>query len=231
MTIVLLPGMDGTGALFEPFASLMASRFNVKIVQYPASDPLDYSELEAVARAAIPNEGPFVILGESFSGPIAISLAESCSSQLKGVILSCSFACNPRPYLRGFQWLVGMLPVAISPKAVLSFLLLEPFATGALQSALSAAITRVSPPVLRARLKSVLTVDVSEKLASLAVPILYLRASHDRVVPRKASEYICKLCPRTKVVQIEAPHLLLQAAPAEASKAIGAFIQEVQYAL
>src|SRR6186997_1351387 len=127
MTIVLLPGMDGTGALFEPFASLMASRFNVKVVQYPASDPLNYSELESIARAAIPNEGPFVILGESFSGPIAISLAKSCSSQLKGVILSCSFACNPHPYLRGFQSLVGMLPVAILPKAVLSFLLLGQF--------------------------------------------------------------------------------------------------------
>jgi pimeloyl-ACP methyl ester carboxylesterase len=74
-------------------------------------------------------------------------------------------------------------------------------------------------------------VDVSEKLASLTVPILYLRASHDRVVPQKASEFISGLNPGTRVVQIEAPHFLLQAAPVAAVKVIGAFVQEVQNAL
>lgn len=79
VSLILLPGMDGTGQLFEPFISALAGEFEVKVVTYPASQPLGYTELEAVARKAIPKEGPYVILGESFSGPIAVSLGASAS--------------------------------------------------------------------------------------------------------------------------------------------------------
>jgi pimeloyl-ACP methyl ester carboxylesterase len=222
--------MDGTGELFEPFVALIEERFYVKVVRYPATEPLGYAELEAVARAALPIEGPFIILGESFSGPIAISLAKSCSSQLKGIILCCSFARNPYPFLGNFRSLIDVLPVSKVPKAVLNFFLLGKFSTTALRSALSLVIAQVSPAARRARIKAVLTANVSGMLASLTVPLLYLRASHDRVVPRKASEFISELNPGTTVVEIEAPHLLLQAAPATAIKAIGAFIQKVQNA-
>ena len=68
MTLVLLPGMDGTGILVEPFVAALGSQFSVTIVRYPITEALGYAELEAVARAALPTDGPFVILGESFSG-------------------------------------------------------------------------------------------------------------------------------------------------------------------
>lgn len=228
MTLVLLPGMDGTGTLFESFVAALGSRFNVKIVRYPTTEPMGYSELEDVARAALPTEGPFVILGESFSGPIAVSLAASCSSQLKGIVLCCSFVRNPRPHFSSLRPFIGLLPVSIAPKAALGYFLLGSFATDSLRTALSQVIAQISPSVFRARLKAVLTVNVSEKLAALAVPVLYLRASRDRVVPRTASVLIALLNPRTRVAQIEAPHLLLQAAPAEAARVVGAFVQEVQ---
>ena len=227
MTLVLLPGMDGTGALFEPFIALLGSRFNVKVVHYPTTEPMGYPELEAVARAALPIEGPFVILGESFSGPIAISLAKSYSSQLKGLILCCSFVRNPYPLFSNLKSLVGMLPITIAPKSVLSYFLLGPFATDALRIALFHAIAQVSPSAFRARLSAVLTVDVSGKFSSLDVPVLYLRASRDRVVPRGASELIARLNPRTNIVQIEAPHFLLQTAPTASAQVVGAFVQEV----
>lgn len=168
--------MDGTGGLFEPFIAALGSRFNVKVVRYPTAEPMGYSELEAVARAALPAEGPFIILGESFSGPIAISLAASCSSHLKGLILCCSFVRNPHPFFSGFKSFVGALPIAIAPKAVLSYFLLGPFATGALRSALSEAIAQVSPAAFRARLRAVLTVDVSEKLSLCRCCTCALRA-------------------------------------------------------
>ena len=75
VSLILLPGMDGTGQLFEPLVSALAGEFEIKVVTYPTSTPLGYSELEAIAREAIPKEGSYVILGESFSGPIAIALA------------------------------------------------------------------------------------------------------------------------------------------------------------
>jgi hypothetical protein len=77
VTLVLLPGMDGTGTLFEPFVAALGHEFAVKVVDYPRAEPLGYEQLELFATAALPSEGPLILLGESFSGPIAVALAAS----------------------------------------------------------------------------------------------------------------------------------------------------------
>src|SRR5687767_5910188 len=118
ITLMLLPGMDGTGHLFAPFLEALGNEFNVKVVRYPGTEALNYAELEAVARAAMP-DGPFVLLGESFSGPIAISLAASGSPHLKGLVLCCTFARNPKPLFTGLRSLVSILPVAAAPTGLL----------------------------------------------------------------------------------------------------------------
>lgn len=230
MTLVLLPGMDGTGHLFAPFVAALPTEFSVKVVTYPVGEPLGYAELESIARAALPAEGPYIIVGESFSGPIAISIAGSEPSGLKGLVLCCSFARNPRPAFSGLRSLAGFLPLSLAPVAVLGRLLLGRFSTKALRLALRGALAQVSASALRARLIAVLAVDVSAKLSIVRVPILYLRASCDRVVPAGASEFMERINSRTRVVELEAPHFLLQAAPAKAAEVVAAFAREAQNA-
>ena len=84
LTLVLLPGMDGTGIFFEDFAAVAQPEFDPVIVRYPDDPSRGYAGLEPVARAALPRDKPFLILGESFSGPIAISIAASNPPGLVG---------------------------------------------------------------------------------------------------------------------------------------------------
>ena len=231
MTLVLLPGMDGTGQLFAPFVAALGPEFSVQVVAYPTTAPLGYHELESIARAALPTEGPYVILGESFSGPIAVSLAASGSPGLKGLVLCCSFVRNPRPVFSGLRSLVAVLPLALAPVSLLGRLLLGRFSTSALEAALAKSLSQVSPSAIRARLQAVLSVNVSAKLSTVKVPVLYLRGSRDSVVPAGASVLVANLCPGTRVVELEAPHFLLQAVPTKAAQAVGAFVREVQNAL
>jgi pimeloyl-ACP methyl ester carboxylesterase len=109
------------------------------------------------------------------------------------------------------------------PIALLESLLLGRFATPALRMAFRAALAKVSAVVMQARLQEVLAVDVSAKLALVQVPMLYLRAAHDRVVPSNASRLITRLKPDTRVVELDAPHFLLQAVPFEAAHEVRAF--------
>jgi pimeloyl-ACP methyl ester carboxylesterase len=97
-----------------------------------------------------------------------------------------------------------------------------------LRTALARAVALISPSVLRARLKAVLTVDVSAEFSAVKIPVLYLRASQDRLVPAEASAAVAELNPQTRVVEVQGPHLLLQAAPAEAAEAVRAFVREIQ---
>ena len=82
ITVLLLPGMDGTGELFAPFIAALGCEFATLVVTYPTHASLDYAELETIARAAIPQDGAYVIVGESFSGPIAIALAAQATPNL-----------------------------------------------------------------------------------------------------------------------------------------------------
>lgn len=231
LTIVLLPGMDGSGALFEPFIPALGQEFSIRVVRYPATEALGYKELEEHARKALPKSGRFVILGESFSGPIAVSIAASRPAGLVGLILCATFVRNPRPLLGPLRFLADALPVKLVPLAVLNAALLGRFSTRQLRSTLAAAMSQVSSAALQARLRSVLCVDVSAKLKTITVPLLYLLAEHDQVVPVSASRQIQREFPATRVAPVNAPHFLLQAAPSESAALVGNFMRSLHNAL
>ena len=226
-TLVLLPGMDGTGELLDAFAAAVSPGIKVKVLRYPTTKALDYAGLEAVARAALPVDEPYVLLGESFSGPIAISLAASRPPQLVGLVLCCTFARNPRPSMAVFRPLLSLLPVAVAPVGLLARLLLGRFYTVVWRAALSGALDQVAPPVLRSRLHAVLSVDVSRQLARVVVPTLYLRGAQDDVVPRSSGQHVLEVKPNTTMMELEAPHFLLQVLPEEAARAVSEFIAAV----
>ena len=226
--LVLLPGMDGTGSLLAPFLAALAC--DAQVIRYPTSAPLGYAELTEFVRAALPREAPYVLLGESFSGPIAIALAAETHGQLAGVVLCCTFAKNPRPGLGRLSRLIPFLP-AHPPLRILEALLCGRFASPTLRNALGAALKEVSPSVLRARLAAAASVDVSKQLRAIQVPVLYLKASEDRVVPSSASELVVRGLSRGRVVELVAPHFLLQTAPQEAAAAVAKFMEEIGSAL
>lgn len=228
--LIILPGLDGTGLLLAPFIKALGPGFDVIVVRYPDNASWGYSELEHVAQTALFETGPYFILGESFSGPLAVTLASEHANQIKGLILCASFVRNPRPALTWLKPFTSLLPVSGVAQTALSHLLLGKHASDEMRLALSEGLERISPATLRFRLRAVLTVDVSARFAALEMPILYLRATSDRTVPRAASGLAQQLNPRTRIADIDAPHFLLQSAPFQAAKAVGKFMAEVQAA-
>src|SRR5690349_12020217 len=106
--VVILPGMDGTGKLLDDFAAALKPELDPIVLSYPGDRPLGYSELESLARAALPQDRPFVIVAESFSGPIAVAIGASQPAGLRGLILCCSFVRNPIPVTRCLAPFIGI---------------------------------------------------------------------------------------------------------------------------
>jgi pimeloyl-ACP methyl ester carboxylesterase len=222
--------MDGTGMLFAPFIAALGDGLRVVVVRYPTHGALGYAECEAIARQALPKKGAFIILGESFSGPIAAALAASRPKGLVGLVLCATFVRNPYPLFNAFAGLTPLLPVKAAPLAAMRHFLLGRFATPALLTTLQAALAQLSATALQARVRAVMTVDAGAELQAVDVPILYLRATQDRVVPASATRQVVRLCPAVEVVDIDAPHFLLQAAPEPATRAVHAFVQRLEKA-
>jgi pimeloyl-[acyl-carrier protein] methyl ester esterase len=228
-TLVLLPGMDGTGELFAPFTAALGRRARAHVISYPPHEPLEYPALEKIVRAELPADEDYVMLAESFSGPLAISIAAAHPRHLKGLVLCATFASNPRPLAAPLRLMLNRLPLNAIPAHLSTPVLLGHFATDELTDALRRTLAPVSSAVLRARLHAVLAVDMSAKMEKVKVPVLYLRATHDRVVPHSASTHIALLCPQTKFVEIDAPHFLLQAKPKEGADLVAEFVREVTH--
>lgn len=219
--------MDGTGVLFEPFVSALGNGPSVAVVTYPTSGHAQtYAGLRDLAAMALPSEGPLVLLGESFSGPIAISLAAANPKRVVGVVLCCTFVRNPRPGLRRLSGLAS-IPAPLPPSSILSAMLFGRFTTPRLSRMLRDALVKVQPAVLRARLRAVVSVDMREQARALEVPVLYLKGTSDRLVPPPAVVEAQHHCRNMKVQLFDAPHCLLQVVPEEAAATVAAFIEKV----
>lgn len=221
--------MDGTGELFAPLLAQLPLTLPVSVVAYP-DRPADYAEHVAVARAELPRDRPFVLLGESFSGPVAISLAAARPNHLRGLILCASFLTCPNPLLRA----LGPLAAIATPKLVPSFLahraLLGGYARPDLEAMHRRALGHVSSSTLIARLRAMADVDVRADLRACDLPALYLRATRDRVVGARFGEEFLATARHGRLVEVDAPHFLLQTRPAEAAAEILAFLASLDTA-
>ena len=224
-TLILLPGLDGTGILFSQFVEAIGSSVETRIVAYPADQPLGYAELEALVREALPRDRPYVVLGESFSGPIAIRLGADPPPGLAGVILCVTFAKNPYPLLGwAAPWAAG-IPVMALPTWVRAPFIWGASATERARQESQLATAAVGEAVLRHRIGAVFAVDETHSLARVRVPVLVLQASDDRVVPRAATQHILRTLPQAEHIEIRGPHMLLQIRAAECAAAVRRFMQ------
>ena len=222
MRVVLLPGMDGSGLLFDGFVSALGAK--TLVVSYPRDQALGYEQLEAFVQRMLPVDEPYLLLGESFSGPLAIALAAKGLPGLRAVVLVCTFARLRPPRAPALlHALFERLPFWKLPVAVGARGLFGRFDGAAVRASLAQAIEGVQPAVWRMRLRSVLNVDVTQQLERIRVPMLYLRASDDRVVPARASELISRSHSHVRVVTVDGPHALLQTNPVACAAAVRQF--------
>jgi pimeloyl-ACP methyl ester carboxylesterase len=204
--------MDGTGELFAPLVRELGAYVPTRIVRYP-DRPMDYAAHEECARALLPTDRPFVILGESFSGPIAVSIAASAPRGMLGYVLSASFIRAPGPNLKRLRPFYKYLVPQRMPLAMASSLLLGRYATPALRAELANSLSMMSVESMVARLQAIADVDVRDVARRIRMPGLYLRASEDRVVDESASRIFMQHITGARVVDIAGPHCLLQANP------------------
>jgi pimeloyl-ACP methyl ester carboxylesterase len=97
-------------------------------------------------------------------------------------------------------------------------------ATDELVSEIAEAIRSVRPGCIAARIRQVLSLDVSAEAARCPVPVLYLAGRRDRLVSLRSEAEFRALLPAMTTQVLDAPHLVLQRRPAEAAQAITQFL-------
>jgi len=220
--LVLLPGMDGTGKMFADFVAALDAR--CVVVAYPLDQPLGYAELEALVRALLPRDEDYILLGESFSGPLALTLAAQHLPRLRAVVLVSTFARLPYPRLPPLiQRLISAGPFWRMPSVLTARTILGRYCTPRLFEQLKQTRASVAPQVWKARIRAVLGIDCTPLLQRVDVPVLCLRGNEDRLIFSSATKHLEQHLPAMQLVTCEGPHWLLQAKPAECAAALRVF--------
>lgn len=202
----------------------MQGHFEVLTISYPTDSVKSYQELTSlVIKELEAVTGKYIILGESFSGPVSLFVSQARPEGLIGLVLVATFIRAPNLRVGRFlPWRIGFsltkplysLRVAFSKSS-----------NQTLITNISTEMQKVSTRVLAARIREIFAVDASDALCGCRVPVVYFRGTKDFVVPKKNLKEILLLKPDVAVVEFKEQHFILQSSPEKAFNEIRKFAE------
>jgi len=190
--VILVPGMDGTGELFYRQVPLLEKSYSV--ATYALRDDATSMEvlagdLRRVIEQASPSEKRAIVMGESFGGAVALTMALQYPNHVSGLVVLNSF-----PYFAPqFRLRLAIAGVSLMPWGAMG---LMRYATSFFMHSRHThrdelkkfleLTTRTTRTGYRSRLRILKTYDVTERLCEIKCPTLFLAAEKDHLVPSVA---------------------------------------------
>ncbi len=223
MKVVLLPGMDGTGDLFDSVLNDL-TEYDCLVIPLPSTDQQDYVSLVEYVKSKLP-EGECVLVAESFSGPIGAYLAQE--EKVKGIVFVATFLTPPSKFLLAMSQL---LPIKFLSKLPGSGLVLQSMmfghqATKELLNQFQSIIDHIDIKVLKSRLKAMRSLKFNGK--ELNTPSIYILPIKDRLVSKSKHHEFIKYFNQVQVKEVNGPHFVLQTNPKECAQIISELIDQL----
>lgn len=226
--IGIIPGIDGATTLLQPLAKELAP-FHTVLLNYE-DHGCSVEEVSDFLLERVLAEELSVLVGESFGGPVAISVASKIPN-LRAIVLVSSFTTPPLQFFSVItnNNLLGVFVSAIFRTSIGSWLaasillgdrsdLFHQFGEQVIRQ-----ILQLSPEVLMQRLRAILTFDISSKLHSLP-PMLSIEARGDPL--RWGAGVSFSNSGGTSVI-VEGVHLLAETQPREIAELVVDFLEKL----
>jgi 3-oxoadipate enol-lactonase len=189
--LVLVPGMDGTGRLFYRQVPLLARRFRVatyRLREDASSMNALVQDLATVIRTVAPDGTPATVLGESFGGTVALSMALARPDLVRALVVLNSFPYfAPRLRLSLAIFTLQAVPFPWQVMGVVrrltAFRLHSKFTHRAEMRRFLDLTRDTTRPGYLARLRILQGYDVRDRLKHIRAPTLFLAADQDHLVP------------------------------------------------
>ncbi len=214
--LVYIPGMDGTGKLFQSQTKRIASYFDLRCLSIPVRHQGDWMNLAVEMVELIESELAFnrerlvYLCGESFGGCLALKTALIAPSLIqRSILVNPASSFNQRPVLGLGVNIMNWIPNWFYDYSTLGFV---PFLAqlnrieAKYSKALLKAMQSLPPQLVSQRLSLLRNFEVSKiELKSLNIPTLLIAGAADRLLPSvEEAKRLVNLLPEAKMVVL--PH-------------------------
>ena len=218
MKIILLPGLDGTGSLFDELIKSLCEDHDVEVISYDDVSGRSFID-QANEIAMIIKDTDILLVGESYSGRVAYELSQLLGSRVRAIVFIASFISSPS-LLSKFA---GLLPVALLKQNFLSAYLLKVFgfngkATKKQTNSVFNSLKMANRSKLKARFKNI--AGLSNPTNTIDCHVTYIRPTRDLLVGKRAVNNLKSLCPNFNVISVSGGHFIAQSAPMACAKVI-----------
>lgn len=217
------------------------NEWDIEIIEYPKNQILTYPELQEYVFKKVIDYHEFYVLAESFSGPIAASLATLCHDSLKGIIFAASFIETPLLLANVGSKIFNKLPFMNSlhkvPFHMLKHLLLNNYHDVEVEEKIKEFLLTAKEEVIQSRIKEVVNLNqqflnsYNDAYASFNGKVLSIVAGQDKLLSKfsnfplpvfdekmlQATHFSYKIANRIPQTQIayfkNAPHMILELYP------------------
>ena len=216
--VVLLPGLHGSVALFESFVALAPPWARCRPVALPSDGAQTFSSLAERLAPALQSLEGFVLVAESFSGPIASRLTRILGTKVCLLVL-----CNPltvAPVRLPARLSARLMRSAFCPAWAVSLAMAG--SDSELGQHILREVRNLPASALEQRLNAAFAAVGQDIAEHVSAPLLAILGTGDRLIPPFLSRPVLSAVPYSTLVELKAPHLVVQAKPAEVWAAITA---------
>ena len=222
MHLILLPAFDGTGLMFKSFLQELGNAFNAIVIPYPETGSQDYATLSDYVRSKIPEHEDYIVLGESFAGPIVYDIANKDEKFCKGAVFVATYLTDPSPkVLKKLTSLpASVISFLISRPTVISKLTLSKAADFEVAKAIAKNFSTVNADIIKQRLKTINSLGDVPPASQLSMPCLNLSATKDKLVMKDKIQEFQNLCSSLDLESSSGGHFILQENPGDSAKIV-----------
>jgi pimeloyl-[acyl-carrier protein] methyl ester esterase len=214
--VVLLPGLHGSRALWASFAALAPPWASCLSLALPTVGEQSFDGIAGSLGPELRSLEGFVLVGESFSGPIAARLAARLGQKVALTVL-----CNPLVEAP-FALPVGLATAAAASRRLPVWCAARALTGGdrPLAKVVLDEVHSLPKEALRKRLAAALSATRDDLVPFLSAPLLVILGTRDRLVSPALSRELLRSVPSHTLADLDGPHLIAQTRPAEVWKAI-----------